>query len=173
VPWPRKGLRYVPRRCFSGCFFWPVLGHIFCACVERESAETVTETTDKHGGRKIRVHSGPVLSVRSLDEGLLRLRPSEPKACYTCTSSEGTSQFLLVFISCSRVLGCFSAMRVQKHTKQSKHIVSESFYKKIDKTIQKRFFLDFLLKFLGISRRGEFENTIKILQIIWPWSLFG
>jgi hypothetical protein len=53
--------RCVLRRCFSGCVSGPVLGHVFCACAERESAEMATEITDKHGNRKIRVHPGPVL----------------------------------------------------------------------------------------------------------------
>jgi hypothetical protein len=50
-----------PEAVVSGCVSGPFLGHVFCACVERESAEMVTEITDKHGDRKIRVHSGPVL----------------------------------------------------------------------------------------------------------------
>jgi hypothetical protein len=44
----------------------------------------------------------------------------------------------------------------------SKTNVSKFFYKKIDKRIENRFFsLYFVSTFLGLSRRGEFENTKK------------
>jgi hypothetical protein len=66
-PRPRKGVRCALRRCFSGLCFWAFSG----PCVraqkrpkigdnEREGAEMVTEITNKHGDRKIRVHSGSV-----------------------------------------------------------------------------------------------------------------
>ena len=69
--------------CIEAVFFWPVFLGLFWAMFsvhemsvraqkrprigdnERESAEIVTEITDKHGDRKIRVHSGPVLGVRA------------------------------------------------------------------------------------------------------------
>jgi hypothetical protein len=57
-----------------------------------------------------------------------------------------------------RVFGCFSAMGVQKHYKKrfAKKIVSKSFYKKFDNFVlfnkKTRFFIDFFLTFLGVSR---------------------
>jgi hypothetical protein len=67
-----------------------------------------------------------------------------------------------------RVFGCFSAMGVQKHYKKrfTKKVVSKGFYKKIDQRSKTDFFSDlfFLSTILGVSRQGEFKNTI---QIFW------
>jgi hypothetical protein len=48
-----------PEAVFSWLCFWACSGPCFlCMRRARESAEMVTEITDKHGGRKIRLNSG-------------------------------------------------------------------------------------------------------------------
>jgi hypothetical protein len=85
-------------------------------------------------------------------------------------------RFLLLFLF-YRVCGCFSATGVQKHHK------SVSQKGRVEKLLQKNRqniqslaiagIFCFVITFLGVSRRGEFENAIKKQKMFGPVTFFA
>jgi hypothetical protein len=70
-----------------------------------------------------------------------------------------SSTFFLFY----RIFGCFSAMGVQKHYKKvlQKKSCRKVFTKKSTRSPKPTFSRFLFITFLGVSRQGEFKNTIK------------